>query len=129
MMPLFSLVMCFTVPVGLGIYWIAGAVVRVVQQYFLNKHFEKMNLEDIIKKNQEKAKKKREKMGIAENQISNAAKMNTRQMVDANKKQLSSAEKELEIEKANAAKSKAKAGSMSAKANMVRDFNERNNRK
>lgn len=129
MMPLFSLVMCFTVPVGLGIYWIAGAVVRVVQQYFLNKHFEKMNLEDIIKKNQEKAKKKREKMGIAENQISNAAKMNTRQMVDANKKQLSSAEKELEIEKANTAKSKAKAGSMSAKANMVRDFNERNNRK
>ena len=129
MMPLFSLVMCFTVPVGLGIYWIAGAVVRVVQQYFLNKHFEKMNLEDIIKKNQEKAKKKREKMGIAENQISNAAKMNTRQMVDANKKQLSSAEKELEIEKANAAKSKAKAGSMSAKANMVREFNERNNRK
>ena len=129
MMPLFSLVMCFTVPVGLGIYWIAGAVVRVVQQYFLNKHFEKMNLEDIIKKNQEKAKKKREKMGIAENQISNAAKMNTRQMVDANKKQLSSAEKELEIEKANAAMSKAIAGSMSAKANMVRDFNERNNRK
>ena len=100
-----------------------------VLQYFLNKHFEKMNLEDIIKKNQEKAKKKREKMGIAENQISNAAKMNTRQMVDANKKQLSSAEKELEIEKANAAKSKAKAGSMSAKANMVREFNERNNRK
>ena len=44
-------------------------------------------------------------------------------------KQLSSAEKELEIEKANAAKSKAKAGSMSAKANMVREFNERNNRK
>lgn len=128
-MPLFSLVMCFTVPVGLGIYWIAGAVVRVIQQYFLNKHFEKMNLEDIIKKNQEKAKKKREKMGIAENQISNAARMNTRQMVDASKKQMTSAEKELELEKANAARAKAKSGSMSAKANMVRDFNERNNKK
>ena len=51
-MPLFSLVMCFTVPVGLGVYWIAGAVVRSVQQYLLNKHFEKINLEDIIKKNQ-----------------------------------------------------------------------------
>lgn len=61
--------MCFTVPVGLGIYWIAGAVVRSVQQFFLNKHFEKINLEDIIKKNQEKAKKKREKMGIAENRF------------------------------------------------------------
>lgn len=37
-MPLFSLVMCFTVPVGLGIYWIASAVVRSIQQFFLNKH-------------------------------------------------------------------------------------------
>lgn len=128
-MPLFSLVICFTVPVGLGIYWIAGAVVRSVQQFFLNRHFEKMDLEDIIKKNQEKAKKKREKRGITENQISNAARMNTRQMVDANKKQMTSAEKELELEKANAARAKAKAGSMSAKANMVREFNERNNKK
>lgn len=128
-MPLFSFVMCFITPVGLGIYWIAGAVVRIVQQYLLNKHFEKVSLEDIIKKNQEKAKKKREKLGISENQISNAARMNTRQMVDVNKNQMSSAEKELQIEKADAAREKAKAGSMSAKANMVRDYNERNNKK
>lgn len=128
-MPLFSLFICFTVPVGLGLYWIVSALVRVVQQFFLNKHFEKINLEDIIKKNQEKAKKKREKMGIAENQITNAAKMNTRQMVDANKNQLTSAEKEAELAKANELKSKAKAGSMTAKANMVREFNERNNKK
>ena len=56
-MPLFSLVMCFTVPVGLGIYWIISALVRVVQQFLLNKHFDKINMDDIIKKNQEKAKK------------------------------------------------------------------------
>lgn len=128
-MPLFSLFICFTVPVGLGFYWIVSALVRVVQQFFLNKHFEKIDLEDIIKKNQEKAKKKREKMGISENQITNAARMNTRQMVDINKNQLSSAEKEAELEKANALKANAKAGSMTAKANMVREFNERNNKK
>lgn len=128
-MPLFSLVMCFTVPVGLGIYWIAGAVVRSIQQYLLNKHFEKLNLEDIIKKNQEKAKKKREKMGIAENQISSAAKINTKKIADPAQKQMTSAERELEIEKANAAKANAKTGSMAAKANMVREFNERNSRK
>ena len=131
--PIFSFVMCFTVPVGLGIYWIAGAVVRSVQQFFLNKHFEKINLEDIIKKNQEKAKKKREKMGIAENQISNAAKINTRKIDEPKKEEkksnMSEAQRELELEKANAAKSKAKAGSMAAKANMVRDFNEKNSRK
>lgn len=128
-MPLFSLVMCFTVPVGLGIYWITGAVVRSIQQFALNKHFEKLNLEDIIKKNQEKAKKKREKMGITEKQISNAARINTRQIVEPEKKQISSAERELQLEKANVAKAKAKAGSLAAKANMVREFNERNNRK
>lgn len=132
-MPIFSFVMCFTVPVGLGIYWIAGAVVRSVQQFFLNKHFEKINLEDIIKKNQEKAKKKREKMGIAENQISNAAKINTRKIEEPKKEEkksnMSEAQRELELEKANAAKAKAKAGSMAAKANMVRDFNEKNSRK
>jgi len=129
MMPLFSLFMCFTVPVGLGIYWISSAVVRCVQQFFLNKHFDKIDLEDIIKKNQEKAKKKREKMGISENQISNAAKMNTRTMVDKSKNSLMSPEKEAEIEKSKEISARAKAGSMTAKANMVRDFNERNSRK
>lgn len=128
-MPIFSLVICFTVPVGLGIYWIISAVVRCVQQFALNRHFEKMDLEDIIKKNQEKAKKKREKMGISENQISNAAKINTRQIAEPAKKQMNDAEREEQLAKANAAKSNAKAGSMAAKANMVRDFNERNSRK
>ena len=128
-MPLLSLVMCFTLPTGLGIYWIISAVVRIVQQFFLNRHFEKINLEDIIKKNEEKAKKKREKMGISENQISNAARMNTRTMVDKSKNSLMTAEKEAEVEKAKAIASKAKEGSLTAKANMVRDYNERNNKK
>ena len=129
-MPLFSLIMCFTVPVGLGIYWIASAVVRSIQQFFLNKHFDKINLEDIIAKNQEKAKKKREKMGLSENQISNAARMNTRQVTASQKSSVkTTAEKELELEKANAVKANAKPGSMTAKANMVREFNERNNKK
>ena len=129
-MPLFSLVMCFTVPVGLGIYWIASAVVRSIQQFFLNKHFDKIDLDDIIAKNQEKAKKKREKMGISENQISNAARMNTRQVTASSKSSVkTTAEKELELEKANALKANAKPGSMAAKANLVREFNERNNKK
>lgn len=127
-MPLLSLFMCFSVPVGLGIYWIASALVRIVQQFVLNKHFEKIDLDDIIEKNKEKAKKKREKMGIAENQISNAAHMNTRRMEDK-KMTTTSDEKEALLEKASAAKSNAKPGSMAAKANMVRDFNERNNKK
>ena len=127
-MPLMSLFMCFTVPVGLGIYWVMSSVVRLVQQFFLNKHFEKIDLDDIIKKNEEKAKKKREQMGIAENQIRNAAQMNTRRMSDrANTTTF--AEREALLEKANAAKANAKPGSMAAKANMVKEYNERNSRK
>ena len=127
-MPLMSLFMCFSVPVGLGIYWVMSSVVRLVQQYFLNKHFEKINLDDIIEKNKEKARIKREKMGIAENQIRSAAQMNTRRMEDkANTATF--AEKEALLEKANSAKANAKPGSMAAKANMVKEFNERNNKK
>ena len=133
LMPLMSFFICFTVPVGLGIYWISSAVVRGLQQFFVNKHIENLDLEEVMKKNQEKAKKKREKMGIAENQISNAAKINTRKIDEPKKEEkksnMSEAQRELELEKANAAKSKAKAGSMAAKANMVRDFNEKNSRK
>ena len=113
---------CFTVPVGLGFYWICTAVVRSIQQFFINRHIRNLDLDEVIKKNQEKAKKKREKMGIAENQIRDAASINTR----TNK---TFAEKEIELEKANARKANAKAGSMASKANMVKDFNERNSRK
>ncbi len=127
-MPLMSLIMCFTVPVGLGVYWTMSSVVRLVQQYFLNKHFDKINLDDIIKKNEEKAKIKREKMGISENQIRNAAQMNTKRMSDkANTTTF--VEKEMQLEKANMTKANAKPGSMAAKANMVKEFNERNNKK
>ncbi|MCM1430036.1 MAG: YidC/Oxa1 family membrane protein insertase [Muribaculaceae bacterium] len=129
MMPLVSLFFCFTVPVGLGIYWIFSAVVRAVQQFFINKHIKNLDLEDVIAKNQEKAKQRREKLGITEEQMRQAAQMNTRSI--GNKANLGSsyADKEIAIEKANAAKENAKAGSLASKANLVKDFNERNNRK
>jgi YidC/Oxa1 family membrane protein insertase len=129
MMPLVSLFMCFTVPVGLGIYWIFSAVTRAVQQFFINKHIENLDLEDIIAKNQEKAKKKREKMGITENQIRNAAAIKTKTIESKANMTVSSAEKEAELARANEKKANAKSGSMTAKANMVREFNERNSRK
>ena len=36
MMPLMSAFFCVTLPVGMGIYWITGAVVRCVQQFIIN---------------------------------------------------------------------------------------------
>ena len=122
-MPLFSLVFCFSIPVGLGVYWIISAVVRSVQQFFLNKHFEKINLDDIIKENQEKAKKRREKKGIAENQINQAARVNARRVSE---QKMSAEEKEKMLKKAENARNHAKPGSMAEKANLVKKFNEKN---
>ena len=41
-MPLMSAVFCFTFPVGLGIYWVASAAVRSVQQFIINKKWTKL---------------------------------------------------------------------------------------
>lgn len=124
-MPLFSLFLCFTVPVGLGIYWIVSALVRGIQQFFLNKHFEKIDLDDIIKNNQEKARKKREKMGITQNQINNAAKINTKKIEEP---KISSSDREKILEEAAQKRNNAKPGSMAAKANLVKEFNEKNSK-
>ena len=122
-MPLFSLFFCFSVPVGLGIYWIISALVRSVQQYSLNKHFEKVDMDEVIRKNQEKAKLKREKKGISESQIYQSARLNTKKIAEP---KLSSAERDRLLEEAAEKRSSAKPGSMAEKANLVKKFNEKN---
>ena len=128
MMPLYSVFIVFFLPVGVGIYWIAGSVIRSFQQFLLNKHFDKMDLEKVIKENQAKAaaknKKKIEKKGVAGEQITNAAKLNTR-----NIQYRSMADKAASVSnkdvKQNTNK-KYKEGSMASKANLVKDFNNKN---
>ncbi len=128
MMPLMSLFICFTVPVGLGIYWICSALVRGIQQFFVNRHIENLNLEAVMAKNEEKAKKKREKMGLSEDYIKKAAQIKTKSI--DNKANVSvSAGTEEKLAKAAEYKANAKAGSLASKANMVKEFNERNSRK
>ena len=128
MMPLMSLFICFTVPVGLGMYWICSALVRGIQQFFVNRHIENLDLEAVMAKNEEKAKKKREKMGLSEDYIKKAAQIKTKSI--DNKANVSvSAGTEEKLAKAAEYKANAKAGSLASKANMVKEFNERNSRK
>ena len=128
MMPLMSLFICFTVPVGLGIYWICSALVRGIQQFFVNRHIENLDLEAVMAKNEEKAKNKRKKMGLSEDYIKKAAQIKTKSI--DNKANVSvSAGTEEKLAKAAEYKANAKAGSLASKANMVKEFNERNSRK
>lgn len=128
MMPLMSLFFCFTVPVGLGFYWIFSALVRGVQQFFVNRHIENLDLEAVMAKNEEKSKKKREKMGLSEDYIKKAAQIKTKS-IDSKANVSTSAETEEKLAKAAEYKANAKAGSLASKANMVKEFNERNSRK
>lgn len=128
MMPLMSLFICFTVPVGLGIYWICSALVRGIQQFFVNRHIENLDLEAVMAKNEEKAKKKREKMGLSEDYIKKAAQIKTKS-IDSKANVSASADTEEKLAKAAEYKANAKAGSLASKANMVKEFNERNSRK
>lgn len=128
MMPLMSLFICFTVPVGLGIYWICSALVRGIQQFFVNRHIENLDLEAVMAKNEEKAKKKREKMGLSEDYIKKAAQIKTKS-IDNKAKVSVSAGTEEKLAKAAEYKANAKSGSLASKANMVKEFNERNSRK
>ena len=126
MMPLMSLFIAFTVPVGLGLYWIAGAIVRCIQMFFLNKHFEKIDLESIIEKNKDKAAAKAEKRGIRQAQIYEAARMSTKNTM-RDKANIATSDVEA-LTNAEALRSKANTGSMASKANLVKDFNEQNNK-
>ncbi len=132
-MPIYSLFIVFFLPVGVGIYWIAGAVIRVLQQIFFNRHFDRMDLAEVVKKNQKKAeakaKARAEKKGVSGQTISNAASINTRQ-IDA-KKRKTMAEKASSASKASyneGTQKKYKEGSMAARANKVREYNEKNSR-
>lgn len=76
-MPFMTGFMCLMFPIGVGIYWIAGNVFRIFQQLCINFYFSKINMDDLIKENVEKAKKKYEKMGMDPSVLDKAAKTRT----------------------------------------------------
>ena len=120
-MPIISAWMCFTLPSGMGLYWVAGSVVRSIQQIVINKHIDKMDIDDIIKKNKEKSAKKVEKMKEQQAQLNAYANMNTKNI----KTKANVTSNNSVSEKSTGT---AKAGSIMSKANMVRDYNEKNNK-
>ena len=130
-MPIMSAIFCFTFPVGLGIYWIASAVVRSVQQVIINRHMDKIKIDDLINENMKKMEKKREKAGLPPQKITTQAHQNVKSI---NKVEKGSSNKDAEtrakkVEESYKNAANAKPGSITARANMVRDFEERNKKK
>jgi len=82
-MPLFSVFICFTFNIGIGVYWIANAVIRTIVMVIANKMIDKKGLENIIKENKEKAKKKAEKRGDKPSKFEEYAKMSTKNYAES----------------------------------------------
>lgn len=64
MMPLVSVFFCFQFATGIGIYWVASSVFMLIQQIFINKQMEKIDLDELVRQNVEKANQKRAKKGL-----------------------------------------------------------------
>ncbi|MCH5339921.1 MAG: YidC/Oxa1 family membrane protein insertase [Acetatifactor sp.] len=138
-MPLFSAWLCFSFPSGLGLYWVAGSVVRCIQQVVINKHFDKMDFDEIIKQNSVKSAKKMEKLKKQQEMLNNYANMNTRNIQSransynnpasdtggSESSESSSSSSSTDSKKTENINPK----SITAKANLVKQYNERNNSK
>ena len=125
-MPLFSVFLGFTLPAGLGLYWAVSAVVRCVQQVAINKYLQTKSLDDMIKENQEKAAKKREKKGTSAKELNKMATTSTKNVEHKKTSTMSEKERQEKLEKAASSNKNAKAGSLASKANMVSRFNGNN---
>ena len=136
-MPLISGYFCFSWPSGMGIYWTAGSVVRIIQQVVINKHIDKIDFDELIVKNAEKSKIKMEKIKANQEKLNEYAKMNTKNIsstasksmsakANSNKGNVSQSDK-IDTSSTTSSKS-AQAGSMFEKANRVKQYNEKNNK-
>ena len=129
MMPLMSVFFCFNFASGIGIYWIASAVLMGVQQYFLNKHFQKMDVNEMLKENIAKANEKRAKKGLPPIN-EQAAEQNLKKMMEKQAR-LESMQDEKEKnsrERMEKADQYYKTGSIAERAKMVQQFEEKKKR-
>ena len=126
-MPLMTAFICFTFPVGIGIYWIIGAVIRSVQQVVINRHLNNMDMDDFIKKNKAKMDKKKAKLGVTSQNISQQAKMNVRNIEEPKRATIADKSKSVKNTASYTAEvPKTKPGSLASKANMVAQFDANN---
>lgn len=127
MMPLMSAWFCFTLPAGMGLYWIMGAVVRGIQQWAINKYMDRLDLDEIVKKNIEKNNRIREKKGLPPQKINDIARTNVKALDNSSKKKsMTEEERKAAMEAStNYYKNSDKPGSLASKAAMVAKFNEK----
>lgn len=127
-MPILSAVFCVSFASCIGLYWIASSVVQIVVQLVINKKMNDKDVDEIVKENIKKANIKRAKKGLPPVKISNVTSKYVEQVHKMEARENRKEERDKEIKESTSYyNTSAKPGSLAAKANMVKMFNEKNN--
>lgn len=132
--PLMSAFIAISVPAGLGLYWIATSVIQTIITVFINRYYDKLGAETIVKKNVEKRNKKRAKKGlppetIAKNATVSTKNVNREKAVKSLEQIKAENEKKVKEIKESAQYYKTvKPGSLAEKAGMVAKYNEKSSK-
>ena len=127
-MPILSAVFCVSFASCIGLYWIASSVVQIIVQLVINKKMNNKDVDEIVKENIEKANIKRAKKGLPPVKISNVTAKYVEQVHKMEARENRKEERDKEIKESTSYyNTSAKPGSLAAKANMVKMFNEKNN--
>lgn len=139
-MPLMSIFICISLPVGIGIYWSVSALISLLTQLATNFYYDHVDMDAILEKQMEKAAKKKEKRG--------GKKSFMERMMDTSAEAQEQLEKQQAMKKNSAASlrnyvpseksqkavqqkqnKKYKEGSLGSKANIMMNYNNSNNDK
>lgn len=122
-MPVISGVFCVFMPIALGIYWISSSLFQIIQQIFINKYLDKVDINDMIEKNIEKSNKNKKKYGIdTGNKMASVAKTTTK-AIESSSPVASTKKKPTESSNYKKSNVSYSAGSISANANLLNNRN------
>lgn len=126
-MPIMSAFFCITFPACIGVYWITSSVVQIVQQIIINNKMNHVDVEQMVQANIDKLNAKRAKKGLPPKKITNTATAYVEQVKKQEARVERKEQRDEEIKKATDyyKNTTAKPGSLAAKANMVKMFNEK----
>ena len=128
MMPLISVFFCFTLNASIGLYWCVSSLFQVLLQILINRHYRKVDMDEFIKANmekaEEKAKRKREKKGVSGSALSQAANTSTKNMQSQAPRTLADKAKVDVTGSSKTTNTPPPANSLAAKAGLVQKYNE-----
>ena len=135
-MPLMSVFFCFTLPSAIGIYWVIQGVLQLIQQLIVNSYMDKVDVDEMIRKNVEKMNKKRAKKGLPPANVSEKASVNLKALKAREEEEEREKEEKLSRNQRLVKEStdfynqtEPKPGSLAAKARMVQKYNEKHMKK